>query len=600
MKTNNCNRVMKRHLFILFIIFISAFLFLVVRIGLITAKGNEEYKQNVLFQYVNRQTHSEVIVPKRGTIMDRHGTVFAESIKVYNVIYDPGVLVRYDDEIISSTNQFLSDSLENVTVEQLSKLIQEKPNSHYELIGIKLDYDQIGAIQEAIKDKTIKGVFLQEYYKRVYPNNTMASDVIGFLNNTNEGTYGVEEYYNDYLKGTYGRLFGFVDDDLVNQEEIQSSNGDNILLTLDYSIQKYVEEAIVDFYEKHEANSVNVIVMNPNNGEIYAMASHPNFNLNEPYNLSENIEEDILSKMTLEEKYDERYKLWRNYNITDTYEPGSTYKALVLAAALEEGIIDENTTFNCTGSKQLYGIPIKCWKTSGHGEQNIYEALANSCNVAFMEIGEAIGKDIYYNYQHMFGFGAMTGIDLLGEENGAHVLYEYDEINPVELATGAFGQGFNITSIQLISAFSSIINGGYIYEPHIMKTIKDQDGIIVENNEPKIMRQIISKETSEKMIKMLINAVEEGTGKGAKIEGYQIGGKTGTAEKGDRDIKNYVVSFIGFAMQEKPEIVTLITIDEPIGENGEDPGGAFAVEVFKNIMEDVLPYKKIFPNLENE
>jgi stage V sporulation protein D (sporulation-specific penicillin-binding protein) len=586
---------MKRHLFVLFIVFILLFVGLGIKVVSI-ALEHDAYSQNVYYQYLNKQIDSDEIVTKRGSILDRNGTVLARSQKVYDIIFDPGVLVQKGEELQKYTTEFLANNLDGITADYLNELLLTKPNSHYEVIGQGLEYEQVEVLEDQIESVSVAGVFLNDYYERIYPYDTMASDVIGFMNNSFEGTYGVEEYYNEYLEGRNGRVFGVVsDENYVNQIDVMPENGQNVVLTIDFSIQKYVEEAISNYYLEEDAKSVNVIVMDPNNGEILAMASYPNIDLNNPYDLSQVIDEETLASMTSEEKYEKRYEIWKNFSVTDTYEPGSTYKPFVLATAIEEGCIDPYETYICTGSKVLYNYVIHCWYDQGHGEETAYEALANSCNVAFMEIGEEVGVDLYYTYQHMFGFGSLTNIDTIGEEDCEDVIYKYDEIGPVELATGSFGQGFNITPIQLITAFSSLINGGNLYEPYLMKEIIDEDDNLITMNEPRVIRQVISEETSTDMTEALLKVVNEGTASSAQIEGYEIGGKTGTAEKGERGNETYVVSFIGFAPADNPQVVTLVVIDEPVGEN---VSSSLAIPVFKDVMEDVLPYKNIFPTID--
>ncbi|PKM49802.1 MAG: peptidoglycan glycosyltransferase [Firmicutes bacterium HGW-Firmicutes-7] len=596
MKKNLYKGEMKKHLIAIFILFIFAFITLVIRVVYINIRDHQDYKTSVLSQHVGTLTKTDAIPAKRGSIADRNGTILAESVKVYNIIYDPGVLNKNKQEMIDETNLFLSSSLPNITIAQLNTLLDEKKDSHYEIIARELDYNQVKALDARIKDKSIRGVFLEAHYKRIYPYNTMASDIIGFFSSSSGGSYGIEEYYQNDLSGTDGRLFGALDEgSIINQEEVPAQHGNQIILTIDFGIQKYVEESILKYYDKHDAKSVNVIVMNPKNGEVLAMASYPNYNLNDPYDLTDIVDEQELSIMTEEKKYEERYQLWRNFLVSDTYEPGSTYKPFIIAAALEEEKISLNNTYECTGGKQVYGHYIRCWKAGGHGVQTVSEALANSCNVALMEIGDTIGKDIYFSYQQMFGFGAKTNIDALAEGKG--VYNTYDQIGPVELATGSFGQGFNVTPLQLTAAFSSLLNGGYLYEPYLTKRIVDGDGKTVMYNKPQLVRQTISEDTSKKIIQALEMVVDDGTGHKASIEGYRIGGKTGTAEKGNRLDDLYIVSFIGFAPVDNPQLITLVIIDEPDVVN---PDSGLASEIFTDIMTKVLPYKTIFNELEIE
>ncbi|MDA3846364.1 MAG: penicillin-binding transpeptidase domain-containing protein, partial [Vallitaleaceae bacterium] len=468
-------------------------------------------------------------------------------------------------------------------------------------IGRDYELDQLTELKRAINSKEIQGVYLEGYYKREYPYNTLASDVIGVYDQAGTANYGVEQEYDDYLTGIYGRLYGYVDNGVfVKQEEILAENGYNVNLTIDFTIQNQVEDALQAYMETHEAKSANAIVMDPQTGEILAMASYPTFDLNDPYNLELVLSEEQLSNMTGEDIQNHRYNLWRNFNVSNTFEQGSTYKSLVLAAALEEGVIDVDTTFRCDGSLHIAGYDIRCWKREGHGDLTAAEALVNSCNVSFMQIGALLGSDTFFNYSQLYGVGEKTGIDMVAEEGDSTAIYfQREQLGESELATSSFGQGFNMTSIQLITAFSSIINGGYMYQPHIMASIEDDSGHNVENFEPIVIRQVISKETSDIMRGLLQRVVEEGTGTGAYIEGYHIGGKTGTAEQGNREIDNYAVSFIGYAEQEEAEVVVLVAIYEPEnGADGEDPSSKLAVGVFENIMQGILPYMGLFKDDE--
>jgi stage V sporulation protein D (sporulation-specific penicillin-binding protein) len=536
-----------------------------------------------------------MITPKRGTIYDKNGIVFAEDILVYNVIYDPGVLNQYDEEIRENTNKFISDTLEDITEEELNDLLIDKPKSHYEVLAKELEYEKVKDIEESIENNGIKGIFLEEHYKRYYPNGSMACDVIGFVNYSKNGTYGLEEYYNDYLNGEYGRMFGVIDDKKdVNQIEVPSEDGNNLILTIDYTIQKITETAISNFTSEHQAKEASAIVMNPNNGAVLAMASSSVFDLNNPYDLSLLYDEETIVNMTEEEQNNKRFEMWKNNVISSTYEPGSTFKPFVMAAALEEDAISVDDKYYCKGYKVLYGNTISCWKTSGHGEETVLDGLANSCNVVFMEVGAALGKENFYHYQKKFGFNDKTNIDLAGEVGG--ILYDYDKMGPVELATGSFGQGFNITQIQLITAFSSLVNGGNLYKPYVVQEIVDADDQIVKESEPELVRKVISESTLEIVTEGLEKVVAEGTGNKAQIEGYRIGGKTGTAEKFPREDNQYVVSFIGATPINDAQLVILVVIDEPDAEEAES---SLAVNVFKEIMEKTTTYCKIFPDNED-
>lgn len=604
MKRFRIQYLMKSRVLLLFIFFILAFIYLGYRLVFISVLDDNNYKQHVLSQQINNLTDTNnQIIPKRGSIFDARGIALAQSNVIYNVIYDPGVLVEKDAEIVDKTIFMLADNLEDVTAEQLRELLETRRHSHYEVVARGLNYDDIKPIQDALNAFEISGVAFEEQYKRVYPYDTMACDIVGFLRADGVGSYGLERYYNDYLIGEMGRRFGALDDDeMINQEEVEAIDGHDMYLNIDFTVQSYVEEAITNFYEEEEALSVNAIVMDPRDGRILAMASYPNYDLNDPYNqeaLGAMFTDDELLAMTDSDVVTALSQMWNNGNVTDSYEPGSTFKPFPFAMAFEEYKVNMETTYYCGGSKIPFEgeDPIHCHKRSGHGEQTIIEALSNSCNVAMMDMGETVGRDFFYNYQRMFGFAAVTGIDTVGEQSHRANVYEYEELDPVQLATSSFGQGFNVTPIQLITAFSSLINGGNLYQPQIMNKIIAQDGRIVEVNEPVILRKVLSEEVSDIVRDALRTVVDEGTGKSAQIEGYSIGGKTGTAEKKDRETKDYIVSFIGFSPVVEPEVITLVVVDDPVGE---DVNSRYAAAVFKDIMEDVLPYLRVPKEYEPE
>lgn len=595
MKRHTIQYLMKSRVALLFIIFIFAFILLSYRLIKISVVDDQNYKQVVLAQQVDSLTDTtNQILPKRGTIYDKHGIALAESNTVYNVIFDPAVLKEHKEEIIDNTINLLSETFEGVTKEQLRELMVERSFSNYEIIARKLTYPDIEVIEKALADYTIKGVAFEKQYQREYPYNTMASDVIGFLSTDGRGLWGLEKTYNNYLAGEMGRRFGAIDNENnVNQEDVEAVVGYDVILNIDFTIQGYIEEAIENFYKEEEALSVRVIVMDPQNGQILGMASYPNYNLNEPYNVEGLIDEEEWKALENQEQSDFLNRLWKNSSISESYEPGSTFKPFTFAMALEEYLVDPyEEKFLCIGYKVPYEGEnrIYCHKRTGHGMQNLFEALSNSCNVAFMDLGEIIGRDFFYNYQRMFGFGSVTGIDLYGEESFRGNIYSYEELRPVEIQTSAFGQGFALTPMQLISGFSAIVNGGYLYEPQLMDKVVSEDGRLVEENQPVLQRKVISEEVSEITAKALRTVVDEGTGKGAKIEGYSIGGKTGTAEKGDRNIKDYVVSFIGFSPAVAPEVITLVVVDDPVGVN---VNSRYAATIFKELMKNVLPYMRV-------
>jgi stage V sporulation protein D (sporulation-specific penicillin-binding protein) len=430
----------------------------------------------------------------------------------------------------------------------------------------------------------IKGIFAREAYVRAYPNDNFAASVIGFTQN-NTGAYGIELFYNKYLVGEDGKSISqIVEESTGSLEIMEPIDGSDIYTTIDFTIQSYVEQAINKFVSEVSAESVRVIIMDPRDGSILAMSSYPDFNPNLPYNeISRNDTYNVTSQQ----------ELWKNSNISNGYEPGSTFKPFTVAMALEENLIDiDNDKFYCPGYKIPYpGVdPIYCWKRDGHGIQTVFEALANSCNVALMDIGVMVGRENFAKYQQTFGFGKVTGVDLPGDVSMRSAMYSVDELDPVQLQTSSFGQGQAVTHLQLITGFSSLINGGLLYQPRILDRIIDQNGNIVVQGETIVLNKVASREVSDSMRKALESVVSEGTGKSAELSGYSIGGKTGTSEIGDRSIKDYIVSFVGFSPVENPEVITLVVVDKP---QAEKVDSRIATKLFKEIMKDVLPYLSI-------
>lgn len=583
----------KRNLVFLFFIFIICILLLCVRVYSIVNAESLNYKKRVLSQQVNNSVrYNNLLEPKRGTIYDRNGRIFAESKKVYDLIFDPGVLVKCSEKDIDKTINFLVNAYE-YKESDLRDLLKNRAFSNYEVLASSLNYNEIENDFEDIIKRKYKGLHLKEVYKRLYPNNNMLSDVLGFVDKANQGRWGVEETYGNYLRGEEGREFGVINDgNYIENKYIEPKNGNDIVLTIDQTIQYYVEEAIKANLDSDPKN-VYVVATNPQNGEILAMASYPSYNLNDPNDLTAYFTEEETKSMTLEKKTEFLYGLWRNFIISDTYEPGSTFKPFVAAAAIEEKKITLTETFHCGGSKTLYGTNISC--LGKHGDITVVQGLEKSCNVTFMDIGAKMGKETFYDYQQLFGFGTKTNIDLIGEGDSKY--YGVERLGPVELATCSFGQGFTITPIQLITAFGSLINGGYIYEPHVMKKIVNENGNVVKANDTKQVRQVISSKTAQVAKDALKSVVVNGTGKRVAIEGYDIGGKTGTAEKLPRNAEKYMVSFLGFAPVDNPRIAMLVIVDEP---DVPRATSKYAQNIFKSVMEKTLPYMNVYPRLEGK
>lgn len=599
---------MREKLAAMIIIILLAFVGLCVRLVNITTENQTDYQKKILSQ----QRYDSTTLPfKRGTITDVNGTILAVSEKVYNVILDCKVMLNNEKNQAPTVDALVQSF--GLNKSELEQYISEHPASQYYVLKKRQTYEEISPFLERKEEYNnqpteseedigaIEGVWFEEEYIRRYPNGTLACDVIGFTGTDNNGTYGLEEYYNDELNGTNGREYGYLNDDAtLERTTVAAVDGNSLVSTIDANIQAIAEKYILQFNEEHKneareglgSTNTGCIIMNPNNGEILAMASYPSYDLNSPKDLSAYYTEEEIQQMQEEETYyDTLNKLWRNFCISDTYEPGSTAKALTMAAGLETGKLVGNETYECTGALDIADRHIRCNVRSGHGVLDVSGALEQSCNVALMKMGEAIGVKDMVKFQRIFNIGLKTNIDLSGEARTASLVFNEDTMGETELATTSFGQGFNVTMIEMAAAFSSIINGGYYYEPHMVSKITNSSGDTVKNIEPRVLKQTVSATTSAQMREYLYAAVAEGTGKSARPAGYAIGGKTGTAEKAARDKKNYVVSFIGYAPADNPQIVIYVVIDEPNVE--QQAHASFATGIVKNILTEVLPYMHI-------
>ena len=727
---------MSKKLAVLFIAILVAFGFLSVRLFIINRDNGDRYKKKVLSQ----QAYDSTTIPaKRGDIVDRNNTKIAVSQKVYNVVIDSKTLNQDDGANIETTLSTLYSSPVKFTYtkDELRAFIMQNPSSQYRVIAKKQNYDAVSDIMNRINNKNdfpgFVGVWLEDTYQRQYPYNSLACDLIGFVQGDNEGAYGLEEFYNDTLVGTNGREYGYLNDDENLERTLKpAQDGKTLVTSIDVNIQSIVEKHILAFNEEHRdearegngSTNTGVIIMDPNNGEVLAMASYPVYDLNNPrdestinveveldpsnYGLMSGIlgddvdvenmddaelaeafrkmvdqekatsgeggilnnpentkqgenqtgadtaatdntatenagaedntentgeqkatnstdinistagsgenepkeeeeekEKDPYEGLTYAEAYDKAYEeakmeafnaLWKNFCINHTYEPGSTMKPFTMACGLEEGILTGDETYVCNGVLTVGDHDIHCSNRLGHGTLDFSGALEKSCNVAFMKIGAAIGKNVFMKYNQLYNFGLKTNIDLTGEERTDSLVFDINTMNPTDLAIGSFGQGFNVTMIQMVSGFCSLINGGYYYKPHVVTKILDSAGATVETVEPRIIKQTISEETSERMRELCVNVVDKGTGKSARPAGYRIGGKTGTAEKYPRGTPNYVISFMAFAPAENPQLVCYVVIDEP-----NVPAQAqskYAAVLCKDILTEVLPYMGIFQTEE--
>ena len=444
-------------------------------------------------------------------------------------------------------------------------------------------------------------IWFEEDYVRKYPYDSLAADVIGYTNSGNAGTWGLEGYYNEELNGTDGREYGYLSDSTgFERTTVPAVNGYNVVSTIDLNIQRIAEKYLLQLEQERESNNAGVIVADPNTGEILAMASTPTFNLNDPRDLSKYYSDEEIEAMSDEEVVEIYNKLWRNFCLSDTYEAGSTIKPLTISAALDEGSISLTDTYMCDGGEDLFDGTqtqrIYCHNRYGHGTVTVEEALMWSCNDALMQIGRKIGVDNMLSYHRLFGFGSQTGIDLPGEASGAGLVFTEATMGDFELATSSFGQGFNLTMVQMVAAFSSVINGGHYYQPHVVKEITSETGEVVKSFDKVLVKNTISEETCEFIKEALYKTVNDDgintTGTAARVEGYAIGGKTGTAEKVPRGTGKYVVSFIGFAPVDDPQVVVYVVIDE-LKDSQEDSGTP--TKMAGDILSEVLPYLQIFP-----
>lgn len=618
---------MKRKLALLFVVIVLLLMGIIVRLVYINRVSGEQYKKRVLAQ---QDTKSQTLPYKRGDIYDRNGTVLATSEKVYNLILDPGVLWKnYDEDAKKDcVEPTLSALVEYFDLDrsELNTIMQEKKDSHYVMLKKQLTKSEVQDFEEAMddKDSRIEGVWLEDTYIRRYPYDSLACNVIGYTVSGNVGQYGIEQQYSDTLNGEDGRTYNYLNEDLEQEKNVRAAvDGDSVMSTIDVTLQEIVEKAIDDFQEKYTNNfregevgskTAAAIMMDPNTGEILAMASNRKYDLNQPYDLVANgiATQEESDAMTEEERLDKLNELWRNFCVSDTYEPGSTAKPITVAAALESGVVHDGDTFLCDGRQNVGGHEIWCAKKIGHGVIDLEGSLKFSCNDALMQIAAKLGEEEYSKYQNLFNLGLRTGIDLPGEARTDSLIYYAKDLAPsdnlvmgaTDLATNSFGQNFNVTMVQLISAFSATINGGYYYQPHVVKKIMDSNGGTVKNVEPILLRRPISSKTSA-LIRQYLYATMYGaqdangnnaTGRAARIAGYAMGGKTGTAEKIPRDKTNYLVSFIGFAPADSPQVVLYVVVDEPNALK--QSTSSFAQEIWKNIMKQALPYLNIYPTEE--
>ncbi|HBA49500.1 MAG TPA: cell division protein FtsI, partial [Lachnospiraceae bacterium] len=636
-KAGNKNRFsikMQKKVVVLYALVLLAFVGLSVRLVWITRKNENKYQKQVLSQ----QGYTSTVIPyRRGNILDARGTRLATSEKVYNLVIDAKVMtskVKDEMKYLEPTLQALGEYFD-LDMTEIREYVNTNPTSSWYVPLKQLTYDQISGFQEAQaeEDSNIKGVWFEEEYKRIYPYGSLAADAIGFTTTDGQGSYGLEEYYNDILNGVNGREYGYLNDDLAMERTVKSAvDGYDIHSTIDANLQMIVEKYLKKFNEEYQnkartgngAENVGCIIMKANAGEILAMASYPTYDLNDPRNpqamfgsrmveqvtnangyyeikkTNTIIDQSVIDAMEADDskEYDPVYLnlnyLWKNFCITDTYEPGSTAKPFTVAAALEQGVVSPNTSFECTGVLEVGGYPIKC---HARGHMSLENAIATSCNVTMMKIAQMMGKEYFCKFQNIFNFGLRTNIDLAGEARTASLIYKPEDMGPTDLATNSFGQNFNVTMIEIITGFCSLVNGGYYYEPHMVDKITNASGATVKNIEPRVLKQTISESTSALIRQYCQAVVDYGTGTSAKPPGYKLGGKTGTAETIDpmtnkRSENEYVVSFIGCVPADDPEIAIYVVVDRLNAEKQDN--ARVATVLARSILMEALPYLNIF------
>ncbi|MFV0519438.1 MAG: penicillin-binding transpeptidase domain-containing protein [Lachnospirales bacterium] len=598
-------RIKKSKLFFLLTFFFLTTIFLIYKTGeIVYVKAVEgEYKKQATIQQTSN--FDQVIIANRGNITDKNGEILAISNTVYDIIID----VHNAYAASFSTEEKRNEAIEKNIVTLSTVLNKDRSeiekyyekdssgvpiynDSMYMKIASKVSYDAYKEILEA----DLLSVYTVENTKRSYPKNNIASQIVGFMTGDNASNYyGIENQYNEYLLGVDGRKFTTYNEEGENYLNVSPSvNGNKIVTTIDSNLQKIAEDISYEYGEKYKAQNAAILVMNANTSEILAMGQYPTFNNNYPgeysYFNKTNFGEKYEALEDEDDKFKETMSVWRNFSVAYTFEPGSTYKVSVVAAALEEKIITKDEVFFCNGSKEVGDYVIKCWNENGHGLLNAAGILENSCNVGMMEIAEKMGEDTFLEYQENFGFGQLTGIDLPGEESG--YMFERENFNETELATSSMGQGFNATALQSLNAFASVINGGNLMKPYIVSEIVSEDNTVVYRNQPTLLRKTVSKETSDYLRLSLQNVIDVGTGKNAQIIGYNIGGKTATGEQGNRDDGLRTISFIGYFPVENPEYIVMSVLHLP---EEKISGGGEGAPMAKDMMSAIIEYYTIPP-----
>ena len=556
------------------VVFLGAALILCALIGRLVwlMIFDAEYYQELAQDLHERERE---IKAARGEIVDRNGVVLAanRTVCTISVIHSQ---IEDSEKVIEvlCAELGLEESEVREKVEKVSSMEKIKTNVDKET-------------GDRIREYDLAGVKVDEDYKRYYPFDDLASRVLGFTGGDNQGIIGLEVKYEDYLKGTNGTILTVTDArgvelDTVAEDRIEPVAGETLQVSLDYNIQAYCQQAAENVLEEKQAEAVSILLMDPRNGEIYAMVNVPEFDLNDPYELNTGVDAASLSDEELQEQLNQ---MWRNRCINDTYEPGSTFKIITASACLEEGVVSLDDTFVCPGYRIVEDRKIRCHKAGGHGQETFVQGIQNSCNPVFMDIGLRLGSDRFYDYFEKFGLLKLTNVDLPGE--AGTIMHRKEDIGTVELATMTFGQSFQVTPVQMAVTVSSIINGGIRVTPHVGTAVLDENGNMIEEFEYEVEKDIVSEKTSETMRMLLESVVSEGSGKNAYIEGYSIGGKTATSQTLPRSANKYISSFIGFAPADDPQILGIVIIHDP---QGVYYGGTIAAPVLRDIYDNVLPY----------
>jgi len=634
----NEHQIRKLKLFLFLATAMICFVFLCYRVAAIKIEHGEEYRTYALGQLAGDYTGDQIIKPNRGAIMDRNNQVLAVSSTVYNIFIDVRTLLSFESDraqsdylkktaaakakiaaeqqrtleiiyevLVVNHNITTTAPLPPLTMEALQSHLAIDPetgrpveDTFYLVIARGLKRNIVTELEAALKKEQLRHIYYEADTERKYIYDNLAAALIG---STRSDSWGLERYYNAALTGTPGRIFNaFSAGGVLESERVAPIEGQTLVTTLDMTIQQYAERVCEKYAAIYEAPLASAIVMNPNSAEVYAMAQYPTYNLNDPFDVGSITDEtfkDGWDLLTEAEQLNKLYRLWANFNISSTFEPGSIYKPITVAGALEEGLIRTDQTFACYGSKVVVEgeTPIPCHKLTGHGIQTLEQAIANSCNVAMMDIAAKTGRDLFYKYQTDFGYGDKTGIDLPAEAHG--ILHKLSQLNAAELATDSFGQRFTCTALQALTSFCATINGGNVMKPYIVSQIVDEKGQIVFKNEPVVQRKVISQQTSDYLRKAMESVVSpSGTGHRAIIDGWAIGGKTATGEQGlkDSDDYSYSLSFITYFPVENPQYAVLVLLHNvrpDVYEAGATPG-----YMIKELMLDIIKYKAIPPSYD--